>query len=410
MPHWQRNLVVLCAAQFLTLLGFSAYIPFIPYYFQELGVPSMEATRSWCAVFDSGAALTMMLVSPIWGSLADRHGRKLMLVRATLAGALIAALMALVRTPTQLVALRIIQGSLTGTVAAAMTLISTETPEGHLGVSLGIMQTAQFGGQALGPVVGGLVADAVGYRAVFPCSAAMMAVSLVAIVALVRERNARPKAERGAPREPLVRQLRTGLSSSNTVVLVIALGSTSFALAVLSPIVSLYVQQLAGETERLATLAGAIVSAAAVSSSISALVIGRLADRVGHKPVLLLCMVGIALSFVPQALVTNTTQLLVARVFQGLFLGGVLPTANALLARSASATQRGTVFGLAASAQAGGRTAGPLMGAFLANSWGPASAFFVTAGIFGLISALVSVFVRPAAEATAPEQRSVPAA
>ncbi|MCE5258073.1 MAG: MFS transporter, partial [Chloroflexi bacterium] len=148
MPRWKRNLVILCTAQLITLIGFSSYGSFIPYYLQELGVSTYEQALAWTAAFNSGAAIAMMIASPIWGSLADRYGRKVMLVRATAAGMILAALMGMAKSPTELIIIRIIQGALTGTMGAAMTLVATETPESHLATSLGTMQTAQYVGMA----------------------------------------------------------------------------------------------------------------------------------------------------------------------------------------------------------------------------------------------------------------------
>jgi MFS family permease len=107
MVHWKRNLIVLCGAQFLTLMGWSAYLPFIPYYVQELGIESYAVALAWLAGFNTGGAIAMMISSPIWGGLADRLGRKPMVIRATLAGALLAFAMSLTRTPMQLVIKRI---------------------------------------------------------------------------------------------------------------------------------------------------------------------------------------------------------------------------------------------------------------------------------------------------------------
>ena len=174
MSRWKRNLIVLCFAQSITLLGFSAYLPFIPYFVQDLGVRDYARATAWMAFFDSGSALAMMVFAPIWGTLADRYGRKLMLVRATAAGAVLAFLMGLARSPLQLIILRILQGAFCGTVSAANTLVATESPEETLGQWLGIMQTTQFVGQAAGPLMGGLLADVRGMQyipwATVPCS------------------------------------------------------------------------------------------------------------------------------------------------------------------------------------------------------------------------------------------------
>lgn len=409
MSRWKRNLIVLCFAQSITLLGFSAYLPFIPYFVQDLGVRDYARATAWMAFFDSGSALAMMVFAPIWGTLADRYGRKLMLVRATAAGAALAFLMGLARSPLQLIILRILQGAFCGTVSAANTLVATETPEESLGQWLGIMQTTQFVGQAAGPLMGGLLADALGYRAVFPISSALMVIALLSIALLVREQSMPRAARRGRLRLTLSRRSLAEVATGNTMVLLLALACNSFAIAVLSPVLSLYIKSLSAGSAHLGTLAGSIIAVSALTSSISALFLGRLGDRYGRKRVLLSCVIGAALIYAPQALATNAMQLLVLRAIQGVFMGGIIPTGNALLAQSTPHDRRGTVFGLATSAGAGGRALGPILGAAVANTWGMASTFWVTASIFGLIAALVAGLVRGRQEpAAGPEVAPLP--
>lgn len=409
MSRWKRNLIVLCFAQSITLLGFSAYLPFIPYFVQDLGVRDYARATAWMAFFDSGSALAMMVFAPIWGTLADRYGRKLMLVRATAAGAALAFLMGLARSPLQLIILRILQGAFCGTVSAANTLVATETPEESLGQWLGIMQTTQFVGQAAGPLMGGLLADVLGYRAVFPISSALMVIALLSIALLVREQSMPRAARRGRLRLTLSRRSLAEVATGNTMVLLLALACNSFAIAVLSPVLSLYIKSLSADSAHLGTLAGSIIAVSALTSSISALFLGRLGDRYGRKRVLLSCVIGAALIYAPQALATNAMQLLVLRAIQGVFMGGIIPTGNALLAQSTPHDRRGTVFGLATSAGAGGRALGPILGAAVANTWGMASTFWVTASIFGLIAALVAGLVRGRQEpAAGPEVAPLP--
>ena len=395
---WKRNLIFLCVAQLLTLIGFSTYLPLIPYYVQEMGASTYAEAMAVMAYFDGGGALSMALAAPLWGALADRHGRKLMLVRATLAGSVLAFLMGLATSPSQLIVIRILQGFFCGTVAAANTLVATETPEEHLGKSLGVMQTVQFVGHATGPLVGGLLADAFGYRAIFPISSTMIAIALVALLLFVREKRFVPapkKQAREAVPHLTFRQRMAGMATRNTAVLMLALASNSFGIAVLSPVMSLYIQSLNTNPERLATLAGMVVSISALTSSVSALALGSLADKVGQRMVLLACVIGVTLIFVPQAMVTNVTQLIILRALQGVCMGGIMPTANALLARSVPPSRRGITFGMASSAQAGGRALGPMLGASVASTWGMHSAFLVTAGIFSAISVLVATMVHP---------------
>jgi len=401
LEHWKRNLLAIGAAQLLTMIGFSAYLPLVPFYMQELGATTTEQTTALMAIFNTGGAVAMAIAAPIWGTLADRHGRKLMLVRATAAGAVFAMLMSLARSPEPLIVLRIFQGAFCGTLGAAITLVASETPERELGLALGLMQTIQFGGQALGPLAGGLLADSLGYRAVFPVSSVTIGIALLLVTSLVRERHG-PARETSTAAKPKGRARLTGALDRNTTVLLVAMGSASLAISIVSPILSLYVQSLNTAVGRVATVAGAAVSVSAFTAAVAALVIGRVGDKIGQKTVLVVCIVGVAMVHLPQALVANASQLLVLRAVQGAFLGGMMPTANALLAHSTSPEKRGVAFGLSSSAGSAGRAVGPMIGAGIANSWNMGAVFYVASALYAVIAALVVAVVRaPAATAIA---------
>jgi DHA1 family multidrug resistance protein-like MFS transporter len=382
--NWKRNVAVLCTAQLLTLIGFSSYFPIIPFYMMELGAESYEQALSLNAAFSSTAAITMMIASPIWGTLADRYGRKMMMVRATLGGAVLSFLMGLAASPEQLIVLRALQGALAGTMAAAMTLISTQTPEDRLGVSLGMMQTVQYAGLAVGPLIGGITSDLFGYRAVFPVSATLQAISLALSVFVVKERFVRVEQPRGKHRSP--REV-IGAFAGVTGVLLVVVGLIRLTTTSVTPIMSLYVQSIDPTNPRIGTLAGTISSASAVTSAIAAFMIGRAGDKLGQRRVLLICVLGMMVLYIPLAYVTSVTQLIVAYAALGLFLGGTMPTANALLARSTPSERRGAVFGVSSSFQAAGRSVGPLIGAGVANQWGMPMVFLVTSGFCAVIAA-----------------------
>ena len=390
--NWKRNLAVLCVTQLITLVGFSAYFPIVPFYMQELGATYAEA-MTLTAAFSSTAALTMVVSAPIWGALADRYGRKMMVVRATGAAALLSTLFYFAKTPQQMIIIRGFQGALCGTVGASMTLVSTQTPEDRLGFGLGTMQTMQYAGLALGPLVGGLTADTWGYRAVFPVSASLIFISFVAVIALVKE-NVVPtekKRERILTKEGL-----TGLLSVSLVAIVLITGLIRMGTMTVSALMSLYVQSLSPGSERLGTLAGMVSSVSAISSSLAALVIGRIGDKIGQQRVLLVSCIAIGLLFIPQGLANSVAQLALLRALQGAFLGGTMPSANALMARLTPSDRRGSLFGISASVQAAGRMAGPLIGAAAAATWGMPSAFMAAAGVFGIVVvALLLLQTRP---------------
>ena len=201
-----RNLYAIWLAQMLAIIAFSLRAPFLPFFLGDLGLKTTDEQALWSGLINAFGAGTMAITAPIWGVMADRYGRKPMLMRAQFAAFVTIGLMGLATAPWHLLALRMVEGMFTGTVTAATALVATSTPKERLGFGLGLIQTAVFSGSAFGPLVGGLLAD--GDRVpgdVLHASGMMLAGGLVTLF-LVQE-NFTPQ-----PREPggqAVRQ-RTG--------------------------------------------------------------------------------------------------------------------------------------------------------------------------------------------------------
>ena len=376
---WQRNLVALWIAQTLTMVAFSFVFPFIPLYVQSLGVSNVDQAAQWAGVIAASAALSMAIAQPIWGNLADRWGRKPMVVRSMVGGAAVVTLMGLATSPEQLLALRLIQGAVTGTVAACNALAASSTPRRRLGFALGMMQVALFTGSSIGPLCGGLVSDLCGYRAAFYMAGILMLIGAVIVIAFVHEDFRRP--ERDTPQPGVWAESRALLAMTVFPVLLGVIFLIQFGNTIVAPILSLFIADLAGGTNA-ATYAGVVLGATGATSAASALALGRLSDRVGSARILPVCLVGATLSYFPQSLVDNVWQLLVLRMLLGVFLGGMMPSANALLATLAPRDRRGAAFGLAAAANALANAVGPISGASISTQWGMRSVFLATGALF----------------------------
>ncbi|RME59537.1 MAG: MFS transporter, partial [Caldilineae bacterium] len=131
MPNWKRTVYILFAVQMISTAGFSLVFPFLPLYVKELGVASGGSIEFWAGLVFSSQAVTMMISAPLWGSVADRFGRKPMLVRASLGGAILIGAMGFVQNAEQLVLLRTVQGLVTGVMAAASALVAATAPRDH---------------------------------------------------------------------------------------------------------------------------------------------------------------------------------------------------------------------------------------------------------------------------------------
>lgn len=395
---WQRNLAFLWFGQLIAIAGFSVFMPFLPYYVQELGVTGDKEVALWAGLLTSAQAVTMALVAPVWGSLSDRYGRKIMVVRAMLGGAVVISMMGFVQNVWQLVILRAIQGTLTGTVSAATTLVASSAPPQRRGFALGTLQMAFFVGGSVGPLLGGFIADSMGYRPTFWVTAALLFVAGILVIAFVRE-NFVPVARDGK-QAPLLEGL---VVVFRTRVLMLVCGIRvlmRMAGRVIGPMLPLFIQSIAAPEAKIASLTGTISGLSSATSAIGAVLMGRLADRIGPRRILLVCGAAAALLHTAQGLVQTSTQLLVLRTVAGVAMGGILASISSLQATLAPKGRYGAVYGVDTSMVAGANAIAPMIGAALTATFGLSSIFYGAAVIYAIATVIVLVVVPGVMRAT----------
>lgn len=370
---WRRTLYALWVAQTLTIVGFSLRTPFLPFYVAELGARTFEQQALWAGAINAGGAAIMAITAPIWGTLADRYGRKLMVLRAMFAGSLTISLMALATSPWQLLALRFVEGAFTGTVAASTTLAASTVPKERLGYGLGLMQMAVFSGSAVGPLLGGVLADALGYRITFLLAGSMLFIGGWIVLLLVQEQFERPAPEPGGRSARL--STITLLWQPALLAVIVGLLALRSASGALQPIVPLMVEQLARGSGAVNSLAGLSIGIAGLTSAVAAVVIGRAGDRFGVRGLLIATSLLAALTYLPLAVAQSVTHLVLLQAAFGIASGGMLPTANALIAHLTPPERRGTVYGFTTTATAVGGFVGPLGGTALAAAFSIRVAF-----------------------------------
>ncbi len=392
MQPWRRRTLTICAAQFLTSLGFTIVMPFLPLFMQELASSLPLDITLWIGLVLGAQGFTMMLVSPIWGMVGDRFGRRLMILRATLIGGLVMTSMAFVTSVEQLFVLRLAQGFTTGVVSASSSYISSDVPSGSRGQALGWVSTARLTGFAAGPLVGGIVSDLLGYRASFWLNGGFMIASGLLVLCLLPEQRAANPVK--GLRTPFVRLFnlmrRPNVSSLYAFVFLVHL-----AVTFVTPFASLYVTQLnrsLGPFEvPVATAAGTVFGFHAVTGALGALTLGPLTDRFGGIRVLLACAVVSALLFVPQGFTTHLWQQVLLYGAVGFAIGGIYPAVGALLAAVSVDGQQGAVFGLENSIRAAARTVAPALSAAVAWQLGLSAVYVATAMVFALLAAAAMV-------------------
>jgi DHA1 family multidrug resistance protein-like MFS transporter len=388
LERWQRNLYTIVMAETVAILGFSISNPFMPFYIQELGVTGLHEVAFWVGLVNSGAPIAMALSSPIWGMLADRYGRKPMLVRAMLGGAVILGLQSLVNSVHQAAALRIFQGAVTGTVAAATTLVATSVPRERCGFALGLLQTAVFAGSSLGPSLGGIIGGTFGYRAAFAASGCLLFVAGVLVILLVHEEFTRhPRAKQDG--SAFLTTMRTIGRDRGLLSMLALLMMNHLAGSVTTPVLPLYVQTLVSDPRAASTATGWILGAAAAANAAGAVWIGRSADRLGRRQVLIGCLAIGALVCFPQALTRHPAQLLALRAVLGFAMGAVAPLANAIIAEHAPEGYQGGIYGISTSLNALGGALGPMLGTLVVTGWSIGGVFPVTGSLLGAAAAFV---------------------
>ena len=373
------------------MLAFGFVLPFLPLYLKEIGVRPDSAVVFWSGALVTSTGISLAIFSPIWGALADRRGRKLMVLRAMLVGGLIIALMGLVQNVGELLVLRILQGVFTGTIAASTALVAGIVPRERIARSMGLLQTSAYVGISAGPVLGGVVAQVVGIRATFFVAGAMLVVAGAFVWQFVHEHFPPPATVR---RQGFFQILGRGLRSRTLTPLMVTLLLVQLSSAIVFPILALYVQRLSAPTDPVNLYAGLAFGATAVCSALAAISYGRLVERSGYRGILIFACFGAALFSLPQAFTTNVGQFLLLRAGLGIFVGVLIPATNAIVGLVTPPDMRGSAYGLTSSGTAVGNAIGPLLGSTIAASLGYSAVFIVTAAVLGVLGVWVIALIR----------------
>ncbi|MBJ7221138.1 MULTISPECIES: multidrug efflux MFS transporter MdtG [unclassified Brenneria] len=373
---WKRNLYVTWLGCFFTGAAFSLVMPFLPLYVELLGVTGHEALNLWSGVVFSITFLFSAIASPFWGRLADRKGRKLMLLRSALGMCIVMLLMGLAQNIWQFLFLRAALGILGGFVPNANALIATQVPRNKSGWALGTLSTGAVSGALIGPLIGGYLADTYGLRPVFFITAAVLLVCFLITLIFVQERftTIRKKDMLNG------RQVMTSLKNPR---LVLSLFITTLIIQVatgsVAPILTLFVRELAGHTQNLAFISGMIAAIPGVSALISAPKLGKLGDKIGPERILIAMLIVSVLLLIPMAFVQTPWQLGVLRFLLGAADGALLPAVQTLLIYHSSNHVAGRIFSYNQSFRDVGNVAGPILGASISATYGFRAVFIVTA-------------------------------
>jgi DHA1 family multidrug resistance protein-like MFS transporter len=389
--NWKTNLAVIWVSQLLSIAGFFFALPFGPYYIQELGVHDPDRIKFWVALFGAAPPLSLAIFSPLWGMLADRYGRRLMLLRANFGAAVVLGAMSMVRSVEALVVLRLLQGTLSGTMVAAQAMVAAYTPDRHSGMALGSLSAAVYSGSMVGTFLGGMLAEYFGYRPVFLVSAILLLSAGLLIFWGAREEFSRPPVrwpEKGKRPKRAFADLR------HVWPILLLLGAMSFTRQFETSFFPLLVQQMLGTLQGAALRTGALSAIAAVAGFMAGIVFGRLADHFRPSKVAQVAVVFSALFMMSHGMAQTFVFVGAARFAMTFCAGGLDPLFQSWLARETPPEKRGAVFGWSATARSAGWFIAPLVSGLVASGYGIRAIYFVGALLYLLLLPLVSWVVK----------------
>jgi DHA1 family multidrug resistance protein-like MFS transporter len=393
MINWKRNLVFIWLSQFLALAGFTFSMPFIPFYIQELGITDPVELKKWVAIFAAGAPLSLAVFSPIWGMLADKYGRRLMMLRANFAGAVVLTLMGLASNVHHLILLRVCQGMFTGTMTAAQTFVSVHTPKNRSGLALGALSSAVFSGAMFGSFIGGIFADAFGYRQAFYVSGILLLLGGMLVLFGAREQFIRPESDEPNGSEPNpFRSLATQIRPSLPILILIM--SIAFVRQFDKPFLPILVQDIHGSIQGASSWTGSLSAVCCVAGLLAGFIIGRWADIIPPPKIGQFSSLAAAAFMVPQGLASGFPLLFASRFGMVFFAGGLDPVFQIWLSKVTPSHQRGTIFGWAATAKSIGWIIAPLASGMVASLYNIRAIYFTGAGLFLLLIPLIWFVVR----------------
>ena len=376
---WKDNLRIAWLGSFLTGACISLVVPFMPIFVEQLGVePSQVTFYSGLAI--SVSAISAACVSPLWGILADRYGRKPMMIRAGLAMTITMGGLAFVPNVYWLLALRLLNGVFTGFVPNATALIASQVPKDKSGYALGTLSSGVVAGTLTGPFVGGMIAEVFGIRNVFLMVGGFLFLAAILTIFFIKEDFQPVPKEKALPTKEL-------FTSVKSPYLLFNLFATSFVIQVaaqsVGPILALYIRDL-GQNENLLFVSGLIVSSMGLSSMMSSGVMGRLGDKVGNHRLLIVAQAYSALIYLLCANASTPLELGIYRFLFGLGTGALVPGINALLSRMTPKAGISRVFAFNQVFFYLGGVIGPLAGSVVAEQFGYHSVFYATAACVAL--------------------------
>ena len=363
LEAWRKNQIAVTVSGSFVFFGFTLVMPFLPLYVRQLGVEGTGAIALWTGLILSISPAMAALTGPIWGRIGDRIGLKPMAARATGVNCLCWLLMAFAGNVWQLFLLRGVLGLLGGFNSVSVAAVTQLSPKEKIGSVIGTLQSSQIVAAAIGPLVGGILAQSIGITNTFFATAILMFGSFLSIMLFYQDAERRP----GSVDEPEQPVDRSFLKHPEYVLPLILLFFIHMSVRTFNPIVPLFLEELGTAATRLAAMSGALISMAAFGEAFSAWLSGKLSDRVELRKLIAIRLALGLLVLAPMVGVQSSGGFFVLRVALALLSGGTMTLAFGAAGRVIPGEHRGTGFSILSSTSMFGGAAGPIIAGALAG-------------------------------------------
>lgn len=375
-PIWKKNLFVLSIAVFIAGIAFSEIMPFLSLYINTLGNFSHQQLNFWSGIVYSGTFIVSAVVSPWWGKLADKKGRKPMILRAGIGMSVVIACMGLVQNVWQLLLLRMLQGVFAGFISNSNALVATETPKTNSGQALGTIASATTAGTLLGPLVGGALTSIFSYRITFMITGGLLLLCSILVLFFIHEDDFKPvTAKKLDKASGVIKSLRSPhlIFGLLLTTLIIQAANNS-----INPIVSLYIRQLLNGHGNVVFISGVIAALPGIATFLVASRFGALGDKIGTHKIIVAGFIAASIFFFLTAFVRNTVELGILRFLVGFSDACLFPQVQTMLTKNSPAAITGRIFSWNQSAMYIGNIVGPLLGSFVSGMFNYSMVFIVT--------------------------------
>ena len=361
MHSWKRNQAAITAAAFVGFTGHTLVMPFLPLYIRELGVTDVGDIAIWTGVTLGVSPAIAGLTGPLWGRVGDRFGNKLLVQRSLVSFILVMTAMAYVTRPWHLFALRVLQGFFAGYGALNVSMVALSAPREKMATAIGTVQTAQRLGPALGPVIGGLLAPAVGLRNAFLVAAGVYGVALVMVTTLYREPPRASLPVDGRRRTPFA----SILAFENFLLVMLVLFGLQIVDRSFGPVLPLHLGQLGYAPSEVPLAAGILFSMLAFSGALGNQLSSRLLKR--HSPRFVIAWAVLVAATALAVFTASTAMWLLAASIAvvGLGIGTSITTAFAAGGEVIPQDVHATAFGFLTSASLIGVAVSPVLSGLL---------------------------------------------